>query len=59
MSYNIGAIYYTLLQTQYGIWTINLFKGHLILEEPVRPEKDATIFHFPDAYETSPQSIPL
>ena len=32
MNLKFQAIYHVLLQSQYGIWTINPFKGHLVLK---------------------------
>ena len=32
MNSKIGSIYHILLQSQYGIWTINPFKGHFVLK---------------------------
>ena len=35
MNHKIGVIYRTLLQSEYGIWTMNPFKGHLVLMDTV------------------------
>ena len=32
MKYRIWAIYQILLESQYGTWTINPIKGHLVLK---------------------------
>ena len=33
MNHKLGAIYRILLESDYGIWTINSFKGHLVLKD--------------------------
>ena len=33
MDHKKGAIYHTLLSSQYGIWTISPFRGHFVLKE--------------------------
>ena len=32
MNHKIRAIYHILIQSQYGIWTINPLEGHLVLK---------------------------
>ena len=32
MNHKFGAIYHILLKFQYATWTINPFKGHLVLK---------------------------
>ena len=33
MHHKIGAIYHPLIESQYGIWAIIPFKGHLVLKD--------------------------
>ena len=32
MNHKIGAIYHILFKSQYGIWTVNPYKGHVVLK---------------------------
>ena len=41
MILKIAAIYHIPLQSQFGIWTINPLKGHLVLKVPDQVELGA------------------